>query len=228
MSCSAHFDRPNEFCLTDHVRFAAMNPFLGPRRIWSSVQNIRYQMTDRLQISVAAACGAVAPEPEAKIAVRGGFYHEIEEQQCMAWAVSTNKGSRLCVADEAGARLYEQAARGRFGPSAAGARLSSASADTIQRFATVANATRAPEALDLLLRSAKLDPRASITAWKLQDGGATWIAMTGQHRVVIGITSQSAELMNDSGTPALTIAKADIDRHAAEVAEAGVTLRPPA
>jgi hypothetical protein len=203
-------------------RLAAMNPFRGPRLVWRSVQNIRHQMTDHLMISVSAACGAVAPEPEAKTAVRGGWHQAIEGRQCMAWIVGTDKGARLCVADEAGARLYEQVKR------AAGARLSNVGAGTISGFATMARETRAPEALDLLLRTAKLDPGAAITAWRLHDDGATWIAMTGGRRVVAKITRHGAALVNDDGTPAATFAKAEIDRHAAEVAEAGATLRQPA
>jgi hypothetical protein len=127
----------------------------------------------------------------------------------------------LCVADEAGARLYEQVKQ------AAGARLSSVSAGTISGFATMATETRAPEALDLLLRTAKLDPATAITAWRLHDDGATWIAMIGGRRVVAKTSRHGAALVSDDGTSATTIAKAEIDRHATEVAEAGAMLRPP-
>src|SRR5262245_59184267 len=57
-------------------QIAGMNPFLSPRLIWRNIQNIRYQMTDSLQIGIAVACGAVAPETEAKTAVRAGAYFE--------------------------------------------------------------------------------------------------------------------------------------------------------
>ena len=48
-------------------------------------QNIRYQVTDPLQIAIAAACGAVEPEPEIKVGVGGGLYQEIEGEECLAF-----------------------------------------------------------------------------------------------------------------------------------------------
>ena len=62
----------------------------------------------------------------------------------------------------------------------AGARLSTVGADTIRQFAEIADQTLAAEAIDLLLRKASLDPKSMITAWRLHDDGATWIAVAGQ------------------------------------------------
>ncbi len=86
---------------------AASNPARSPRLIWRNVENIRYQITDPLQIAIAAACGAVEPEPEIKVGVGGGLYQEIDGEECLAFTLHTNKGERLCVPSEKGARLYE-------------------------------------------------------------------------------------------------------------------------
>ena len=47
-------------------------------------------MTDSLQITVAAACGAVAPEPELKLMVLPGFDMEVEGAQCKAFGVKSS------------------------------------------------------------------------------------------------------------------------------------------
>ncbi|MGA2126437.1 MAG: DUF4375 domain-containing protein [Xanthobacteraceae bacterium] len=223
-------------------QIAALNPLLGVRLIWKSVQNIRDQMTERLQISIAAACGAVVPEPEAKIAVGGGRYFEIEGQQSLAFAVHTEKGARFCVFDDAWARLYEQVQRSpvpklganakpddikNFKPPEVGKRLSTVGADTIRRFVAAANETRAPEAIDLLLRKTGLDPNAMITAWKLQDGGATWIVVAGGHRIVAVTSRHGAELIGRNFNPVPAATRAEIDRHVAEAAKGGASLGAP-
>jgi hypothetical protein len=223
-------------------QIAALNPFLGPRRIWKNVESIRYQLTDKLRIGIAAACGAVEPEPEAKTGVGGGSYEEIEGQQCLAFWVVTQKGERLCVVDDEGARLYEyihQSPPPKFGPGlkledirnykppVVGARLSAVSAGTIQQFVKVANETQAPEALDLLLRKAELNPAAMITAWKALNGEAIWIAVTGQRLAVARTFPGGAELKDHEGRPIAVITRADIERHSAEAAAAAATMRAP-
>jgi len=223
-------------------QIAALNPFLGVRLIWKTVQNLRYQMTDQLQISIAAACGAVIPEPEAKLTVAGGGYEEIEGQRCLAFAVRTDKGMRFCVFDDAGARLYDYVQRSpvpKLGPDLnlddlknfkgphAGVRLSTVSANTIRQFVAAGNETRAPEAIDLLLRKAGLEPNAMITAWKLQDGGATWIVATGGHRIVAVTSREWAELIDQNSKPIVAVTKVEINLHVAEAAKGGASLRSP-
>lgn len=88
-------------------QLAQLHPYLSQRRIWRGVRQISFQMTDRLQITVAAACGAVMPEPELKLLVLPGSNMDIEGQQRMTFGVKTNKGSRVCVFEEAAGRLYE-------------------------------------------------------------------------------------------------------------------------
>jgi hypothetical protein len=215
---------------------AAINPHLGPRRIWQTTAALRHQMNDSLQISIAVACGAVAPEPEAKVApVRGGAYYEIDGRQQLAFSVETDKGWRLCVADEAGARLYDFKWNPdrkledilKEGSPRPGARLAAVGADTIERFAAVAHATQAAEAIDLLLRTAKLDPAATLTASRLQDDGATWIAVIGQRRVVATVSRHGADLTEPNGMPLLSVTKAEIDRHATVAAQGLATMCPP-
>src|SRR5689334_23259681 len=59
-------------------RLARLNPHLTRRRVWQGVQQLRIQMTDPLQSTIAAACGAVKPQPEVKLEVHPGFNVEIE------------------------------------------------------------------------------------------------------------------------------------------------------
>lgn len=219
---------------------AALNPQLGPRRIWQSTDALRHQITAPLQISITVACGAVEPEPEAKTEVRAGAYMEIEGRQCLAFGVGTDKGSRLCVADAAGVRLYEFIDPTpkwtpdlqlediiAAGPARAGARLSAASADTILQFAAMAQETQAAEALDLILRAARLDPRAMITAWRLLDDGATWIVVSGGRRLVATVSHDGAALVDAGGKPIFSVTKAEIERHAAEAARGLATMLQP-
>jgi Domain of unknown function (DUF4375) len=221
-------------------QIAQLNPYLGARRIWQSVQKLSYQMTDLLQITVAAACGAVKPEPELKLAVRAGAFWDIEGQQCKAFGVGTDKGSRLCVFEEAGGRLYESVRPSpppkdakpevlkNYKPVVTGARLSTVAAETIQRFAKVADQTLAPEAIDLLLRKASLDPKSMVTAWRLHDDGATWIAVAGQTRAVATTFGDRAALVERDGTPIVTITRAEIEHHAKEAATGRATMVSPA
>jgi len=207
-------------------RLAQLNPHLPQRRVWQSVQQLRLQMTDDPRITIAAACGAVKPQPEVKLEVRPGVNMEIEGQQCMAFGVGTNKGARLCVFEKTGGRLYELDRSG--GRVAAGAQLSTVGADKVQQFVKVAGQVRAAEAIDLLLRKAGLDPRAMITAWEVFDGGVTWIVATGQTRAAAAINGDGAVLTKPDQTPIAGAARDDIERYAAVAATGGESLRPPA
>jgi hypothetical protein len=223
-------------------RLAQVNPHLAPRRIWQSVQQLRFQMTNHFQITIAAACGAVKPEPETKLAVRAGNQMEIEGTPCMAFRVHTTKGMRVCVYEEAGGRLYEYIPRSpvpkpenlklddlmNFQPPVVGTRLSTVDAETIRRFVKVADDTLAPEAIDLLLRKATLDPGATITAWKLSDEGASWIVATGQTRTFAATLPNGAVLTKPDQTPILSVSREHIERHAKDAAAGGASLRPPA
>lgn len=218
-------------------QIAQLNPYLTQRRIWQGVQNLRYQMTDLLQITAATACGAVKPEPETKLALHAGSIWEIEGQQCRAFGVATDKGSRLCVIEDAGGRLYEFVRRSpppkdakpgiSKRPAEAGSRLSTVGAETIRQFAKIADQTMAAEGIDLLLRKAALDPKSTVTAWRHHDDGATWIAVTGQTRVVAMISGRRAALIDRDGTPIITITRTEIEHHASEVATGRATMGPP-
>ena len=222
---------------------AASNPHLAPRLVWKGVQEIRYQLTDPLQIAVAAACGAVEPQPEIKTGVGGGFYLEIEGQQCLAFVAATQNGERLCVPDDGGARLYEhiqQSPLPEFGPGMtpedlanykpplAGARLSTVSAETIQRFVDAANETQVPEAIDLMLRKAGLGPGAMVTACLATDGDPLWVVITERSLAVARCFPNGAQLRDHEGKPVASVTKAEIEQHAAEAAAAGATMRAPA
>ena len=218
---------------------AALNPFRSPRLAWRNVQSIRYQITDPLQIAVAAACGAVEPGPETKTGVAARLGLEIEGKQCVAHVVRTDKGRRLCVCDDEGARLYEQIERSPFprGPgvtrediekyksSIVGSRLSAVDAATIQGFVKAANDTQAPEAIELLLRRAGLNPAATITAWKALETEALWIVFT-DGRLVVARTFYDGAVLGGFDEPQLAaITTADVKRHAAEIEAAAATMQ---
>lgn len=212
-------------------RLAQLHPHWSQRQIWRSVRKIRFQMTDRLQITAAAACGAVAPEPELKLLVIRGSNQDVEAQQCTAFEVKTDKGARLCVYEEAGGQLYEYGPGSQglkpadmpeilksLPPSLVGARLSVVAADTARNFSTIAEQNLAAEAIDLLLRNSGLDPAAMITALAVSDDRATWYAVTGETGVMVETLGDRADLVGPDGAAVLTVTRAEIERHAAEAA----------
>lgn len=224
-------------------QLGSLNPLRAARQLWRSVESIRHQVKDPLQISIAAACGAAEPEPEAKMGIGGGFYQEVEGQNRMAWSLATHKGSRLAIVDDAGARLYEyihHSPAPQLGPNlnledirnykrpSVGARLAAVSAERIQQFVKVADLTMAPEAIDLLLRNAGLNPAATITAWVAGDEGVLWILATEQRLTVAGTSSEGYLLKSHDGTLLASCTRADVERHASEAAAAGATMRAPA
>jgi hypothetical protein len=220
-------------------RLAQLQPHLSHRRIWRSVHQISFQMTDRLQITVAAACGAVAPEPELKLMVLPGRNMDVEGQQCMAFDVKTDKGSRVCVFEEAGGRLYEYGLRSPIPKleevrpenlrslqlPVVGARLSAVGTDTIQNFSRIAEQNLAAEAIDLLLRKSGLDPAAMITALRVSDDLAAWYAVAGQTCIMVATLGDRADLVGSDGKAALTVTRAEIERHAAEAAAGRDSMR---
>jgi hypothetical protein len=211
---------------TEIERLAQLNPHLAPRRVWQSVQQLRLQMTDDARITIAAACGAVKPQPEVKLQVSPGANLEIEGQQCVAFGVGTDKGARLCVCEKTGGRLYELDGSG--GRVAAGAQLSTVGADKVRQFVKVADQMRAADAIDLLLRKAGLDPRAMLTAWEVSDQGVTWIVATGQTRVAAATIGNGAVLTKPDQTPIARVTREEIERYAAVVAAGADSMRPPA
>ena len=222
------------------LKLAQLNPHLAPRRIWQSTQSLLYEMTERLQLTVAVACGAVTPDPEVKLAVRAGSQMEIEGQMCMAFGVGTDNGTRLCVFEDTGGRLYEYLKspplpatatpeqKRTFRHMTAGRRLSTASMETILAFLEMAEQTLAAEAIDLLLRKAALEPSSAVTAWKLHDNGATWIVVSGQRRVIAATSTDRATLTQRDGTPVASVTRAEIEQHAALAATGGASMQQPA
>lgn len=219
-------------------RLAQLHPHMSRRRIWRSVRQIRFQMMDRLQITAAAACGAVVPEPELKLLVIPGRNQDVEAQQCVVFEVKTDKGARLCVYEKAGGQLYEYGPGSQspkpaemheilksLPPSLVGARLSVVAADTTGNFSRVAEKNLAAEAIDLLLRNSGLDPAAMITALAVSDDQATWYAVTGKTGVMVATFGDRADLVGSDGKAALTVTRAEIERHAAGAAAGRDSLR---
>ncbi len=220
-------------------RLAQLNPYLKARRILHSVQQLHFQMTDPLQITVAAACGAVQPHPEVKLALHAGSNMEIGGQMCKAFGLHTDKGLRLCVFEDTGGCLYEfikpsplpkdasPEERKTYRPFAAGARLSMVGADRIRQFINMAEKFLCAEAIDLLLRKGGFDSKAMVTAWELIDGNASWILATGKDRVAAVVSAEGAVLTKPDRTPLLRVSRAEIDHHASQAAIGRDTMRPP-
>lgn len=211
-------------------RLAQLHPHWSQRQIWRSVRRIRFQMTDRVEITVAAACGAVAPEPELKLLVIRGSNQDVEEEYT-AFEVKTDQGARVCVYEKAGGQLYEYGPGSRgpkpadiheilkvLPPSLVGARLSVVAADIVEKFSRVAEQNLAAEAIDLLLRNSGLDPGAIITALAVNDDQATWYAVTGKTGITVETLGDRADLLGPDGKAARTVTRAEIERHAAEAA----------
>ena len=219
-------------------RLAQLNPHLSQRRIWLNVRNISFQMTDHLQLTVAAACGAVRPYPELKLLVLPGSTADVEGPQSIAFGVKTDRGPRLCVYEEAGGQLFEfgpgsqgpkpaelpEALRS-FPPSLVGARLSTVGADTIRHFLRIAEQNLAAEAIDLLLRKSGLDQAATITALNVTNDRAAWCAVTGNTRVIVETLGDRANVIEADGKVALTVTRAEIERHAAAATVGRDSLR---
>ncbi|WP_298878706.1 DUF4375 domain-containing protein [uncultured Bradyrhizobium sp.] len=212
-------------------RLAQLHPYWLQRQIWRSVRKTRFQMTDRAQITAAAACGAVAPEPELKLLVIQGSIPDVEAQRPIAFEVKTDKGARVCVCEGQGGQLYEYGPGSQnpkpaemheilksLPPSLVGARLSVVTADTIGNFSRVAEQNLAAEAIDLLLRNSGLDPAAMITALAVSDDRATWYAVTGKTGVMVETLRDCANLVGPDRRAVLTVTRAEIERHATEAA----------
>jgi hypothetical protein len=210
-------------------RLAQLHPHWSQRQIWRSVRKIRFQMMDRAQITAAAACGAVAPEPELKLLVIRGSDQDVEAKKPIAFEVKTDKGARVCVYEEAGGQLYEYGLGSQnpkpaemheilksLPPSLVGRRLSVVPADTARNFSRVAEQNLAAEAVDLLLRNSGLDPAAMITALAVNDDRATWYAVTGKTGVMVETLCDRADLVGPDGKAVLTVTRAEIERHASE------------
>ena len=179
-------------------------------------------------MTVAAACGAVIPEPEAMLAIRAGGVVEIGGTQCNAFGVDTDKGRRLCVIEDAGGRLYERimpASSAKHANSegtrpwlVTGERLAVVSAATIRRFIKISEQTLAAEAIDLLFRKAGLNSEPRLTAWRVHDDSVCWIAATEQTQMVATIFGDRAVLARRDGRFVLALTRAEIEAHAAEAA----------
>lgn len=167
-----HVVSPNQYDF-ELERISQLNPHRAGRRLWKSVQMIRFQMTDPLQITIAAACGAARPIPEYKLRILPGLYMDVEGQQCLAFGVETEWGSRICIQEDGGGgRLYESSIRPlpdfegilaadilKYGPRTVGARLSVVTSEKIQSFTAIAEKTLAAVAIDLLPDQGWIPPR---------------------------------------------------------------------
>ncbi|MBA1675962.1 hypothetical protein G9H45_24530, partial [Escherichia coli] len=76
---------------------AAQNPNFEIRRIWRATAQNSFNLTDKLQATVAVAGGAVEVEPDIKIRINAGRYIKFEGQAVVEWGVTTDKGLRYAL-----------------------------------------------------------------------------------------------------------------------------------
>ena len=236
-------------------RTLMMNPLREARLVSRSVAHLSQQMTEWFPVGVGLAC-ANGPQTEMKLAIGGGSMMAIEGRQQMAFLVRTNASEpRFCVVSEKHAALYERVAAdnppmpalgdveglkqavadGRLaryqGPSV-GRKLSHIEAKTIAGVIELAKQYRAPVALDLLLRRAKLDPEGAVVAPLSigpKPGGMAieWLVVAGGQALFAVSAPRGSLLLRHGDDQALaTLRTPEIEEHVARV-EAG-TVKPPA
>lgn len=64
-----------------------------------------------------------------------------------------------------------------------------------------------------------------ITALAVSDDQATWYAVTGKTGVMVATLGDRADLAGSDGKAALTVTRAEIERHAADAAAGRDSLR---
>ncbi len=235
-------------------RRALSNPLREPRLLHRSIRNIQRQLDDAVLAATGMACAA-APEPEIRLAVEGPVTAEVDGARRSAFLLRTNGSvQRLCILDETGASLHEQAptqptdldglseiedmeqalATG-FLPEAqlprTGRRLSHVGRDTLDRAMQLAEERHAAAAIDLLLRRAELEPENAAAAPAVieqhPDGvTVTFLVAAQATAFFVASTPKGAVLVRPGDMRTLfTVVAGDIAAHAAKAAQGAP--RPP-
>lgn len=198
---------------------AALNPNFEKRRIWRASEQNRFNLSDKLQITVAVACGAVEPEPDVKIRINAGSYITFEGQSVIQWGVTTDKGLRYAIVHDKGGTLLETVADAnpRSMSRTAGRQIANVKAQRVQDFTDAAERSDAAVAIDLvMLRAGYVTSdvgHPALTAWKLEGDRATFIAHIKPRNLIIRTTTDGAGLLDAAGHANLIVSMAEIVAH---------------
>ncbi|KIU44128.1 MULTISPECIES: DUF4375 domain-containing protein [Bradyrhizobium] len=201
---------------------AAQNPNFEIRRIWRATAQNSFNLTDKLQATVAVACGAVEVEPDIKIRINAGRYIKFEGQAVVEWGVTTDKGLRYAIVHDSGGILREtvQDAASKSRVRTAGRQLASVSAQMVQSFVDASDRNNAAVAIDLvMLRAGYVTTKVghpALTAWKIEGDSATFIARVGSHNLIVRTAFDGAVLLDAADVRLLAVAKDEIAAHQAQ------------
>jgi len=223
---------------------AMMNPRRKERMIARSVAGLHRQMTDWLHVGAGLACANMSPR-EFKLAIGGGSAMDVEGEQQLAFYVRTSgPAPRFCVVTKEHAAAYERVevdnppmpALGdvegmknairdgqlaRFKGPTVGRKLSHVKSQMIAGVIELANEYRAPEALDLLLRKAGIDPNgAAVTPMGIdahpKGAVVNWLlAVENQAFFAMSVPGGSVLLRGEQKIA--SVRKAEIDEYALSV-----------
>lgn len=217
------------------------NPRREPRLRHRSVFHLKASMTSRLQVGIGLACAGL-PQPEVKLGVGEGRMLDIDGEKQMAFPVVTNAcRALLCVVTSTHAAAYQYlAADGTeleldFGPNDSvtddidelfgdsaprvGLKLSHVGADSIATVIKLAEAYRAPAALDLLLRRAGVDTAGAVALPSMlvpREGGSvvSWtVAAGGRPLLLLSAPNGSMLLRSSAEDPLADAGRLEIEEH---------------
>jgi hypothetical protein len=213
------------------------NPRREPRLRHRSVFHLKAVMTSRLQVGIGLACAGL-PQPEVKLGIGEGRMLDIDGGKQMAFPVVTDAGrALLCVVTSTHAAAYQYlAADGTelqlnlgpidsidesFGEGAprVGLKLSHVGGDSITTVIKLAEAYRAPAALDLLLRRAGIDTEGAIALPSMlipREGGSvvSWtVAAGGRLLFLVSAPNGSMLLRSGAEDPLADAHRLEIEEH---------------
>lgn len=210
---------------------ATLNPNFEIRRIHQAIERSRFNLTDTLQLTVAVACGAVEPAPDVKININAGSRIDFEGEQAVEWGVTTDKGLRYVVTHSKGGAIFDTVTAANGRSRTAGRKLASVTAQRIQEFANAAERYDAAAAIDLVLLRAGFSTKdvgyPAITAWKLAEDAATFIAHIKPRNLIIRTSAADATLLGETGNTFLRVSKEEIAVHKAEARRGFESLTAP-
>jgi len=213
------------------------NPRREPRLRHRSVFHLKAVMTSRLEVGIGFACAGLL-QPEIKLGVGEGRMLDIDGEKQMVFPVVTNAGrALLCVVTSTHAAAYQYlAADGTepeldLGPIVSidelfgeavprvGLKLSHVSADSITTVIKLAEAYRAPAALDLLLRKVGIDTAGAVALPSMlipREGGSvvSWtIAAGGGLLFLLSTPNGSMLLRSGAEDPLADAGRLEIEEH---------------
>ncbi|WP_214473995.1 DUF4375 domain-containing protein [Mesorhizobium sp. dw_380] len=213
------------------------NPRREPRLRHRSVFHLKAVMTSRLEVGIGLACAGL-PQPEVKLGIGEGRILHIDGGKQMAFPVVTNAGrALLCVVTSTHAAAYQYlAADGTElqldvgpvdrvdellgeGAPRVGLKLSHVGADSIATVIKLADAYRAPAALDLLSRRVGIDTAGAVALPSMlvtREGESvvSWTVAAGSKLLfLLSAPNGSALLRSGAEDPLADAHRLEIEEH---------------